>query len=250
MHEILNLHCNHLNQDAKNYFIDKYQRELQEMYKGHLEYIDSPYDKDETPEEYIIVSEDPKLHWKYYDVKGKRVLDLGCGRADASSIEQTTPYYFNSQEAAFVVAVDSWEEDIEYFKKNLHNKDKFEFIYDRIHSADQIRDYIKRYKINSVKCDIEHMEKVLLEMTKEDFEGVDNIALEVHTHQLKDALIPKLKEFGFYVNVEAPHTACVFIQVLFCTRKKTSEQPAQIEIELPKSTKKVSSDLEEFSYML
>ena len=55
-----------------------------------------------------VTSEDPQHHWKYINVRGKRVLDLGCGNhGNATTLPYpTTLEYFLEQGASFVVGID------------------------------------------------------------------------------------------------------------------------------------------------
>ena len=141
-----------------------------------------------------IKSEEPSEHWFMLDVKDRTVLDLGCGLWDSQT---PTPYYFlNTQGASRVVGVDSSKESYEWYHKNYmpHN---FLLHLDNIDHIDKFKMYIGFIKPNVIKCDIEGMELLMGNLTKEIMEPVREIAIEYHGLAHNIMLKTMFNEWGF-----------------------------------------------------
>jgi hypothetical protein len=144
---------------------------------------------------FIITTELPEEHWKYTNFKDKNVLDLGCGRWDAVTLEDTTPYYFLKKGASKLIAVDILETEIDFYKnQNLKNA---EFICTSIDNVQKIKELISTHNINVIKCDIEGNELLLLELTENDLTNVESFCIEYHGSHIKPLLENKLNELGY-----------------------------------------------------
>ena len=164
--------------------------------------------------------ENPDQPWEYVNVKGKRVLDLGCGDFGNTT---TLPYpstfeYFLENDASFVVGVDSNDIDIE----NLINKvdlNKVKTVTMSIDNPQQIINLIEENSINIVKCDIEGAESTLFDVPEENFKKVEEYYIETHSEDLHARCVSKLTECGYniYAEIILSHTggAC---KVLFAKR--------------------------------
>lgn len=169
--------------------------------------------------DYYIPNEDASVHWKYFNPKGKNVLDLGCGRWDASSAEEYSPIWIYNQGAIQVIGIDGDPREIEIMKEITSDKtDKFTFINDRIGMPDQVKDYIKKFNINAIKSDIEGAERVFIDgFSKEDFYCIDLFSVEYHGAELRDLLIQKIPTWGFTITVHGKLYAPNY-GVLFCEK--------------------------------
>jgi len=144
-----------------------------------------------------IKSEDPEDHWSYLRVNNKRVLDLGCGRWETADFNRTTPIYFLSKGAKFVVGVDINQDEIDFFKDK--NIDKTDFIQLNVNNIKTLTDLINLYNIQTIKMDIEGHERIILDGLAEDFKSIENIAIEYHIGADVDSIKNKLEEFGFTI---------------------------------------------------
>ena len=144
-----------------------------------------------------IKSEDPDDHWSHLNVSGKRVLDLGCGRWDATDLSKTTPMYFLSKGAEFVLGIDKSQDEITFFKDK--NIDRTDFIQLTVKEIKTLINLINLYNIQTIKMDIEGQEKIIFEGSAEDFKSIENVAIEYHIGIDANLLKNKLVEFGFII---------------------------------------------------
>lgn len=151
---------------------------------------------------YTIPSENSSEHWTYFNVDNKNVLDIGCGIWYTKDMEETSPIFF-AKTANRVVAIDSNGSDIEKLKEYVNKNEKYTFKKVIVTDAQQIRDLITEYSITALKCDIEGHERVLLGLSNEDLEFVTEIAIEFHTHDLKDSFMKKIPEWGYNIDCVA-----------------------------------------------
>ena len=167
-----------------------------------------------------ISVENPDQHWEYVNVKGKRVLDLGCGDFGNATILSypSTFEYFLENDASFVVGVDYNNIDIE----NLTNKvdlNKVKTLTMSIDNPQQIINLIEENNINIVKCDIEGAESALFDVPEENFKKVEEYYIETHSEDLHARCISKLTECGYniYAEIILSHTGGAS-KVLFAKR--------------------------------
>lgn len=160
----------------------------------------------------IILSEDPKDHWKHLNTKDGIVLDLGCGfnDDDCRNKKYSTPHYFKEQGASLIVGVDGNASDIELLRQEIDG----EFIAELINSGSQIQGYISKYKPTHLKCDIEGNETFLFQT---DPMTLRCVAVETHGPQYRQGLNDWLNRWGFSVySVEslasAPYIDIVYAQ--------------------------------------
>lgn len=146
-------------------------------------------------DEFNIMSENPEDHWSKLDVCGKNVLDLGCGRWEASSFEETTPNFFLNQKANKVVGVDIEDNEIHFFT-NI-NPPNCIFIKCDVSNADTLISLIKKYEIEVIKMDIEGNEIILKDIEIKDFKNISSIAVEYHLNVDKNLLVETLANLGF-----------------------------------------------------
>jgi hypothetical protein len=150
----------------------------------------------------LIHSEDSSVHWKYLDVSGKTVLDLGCGLWGVNDIKESSPVYFKSKGAKRIVGVDLNTKDIDTFKNYFNENfkgDGSEFLVKMIKGTNDMLDLINNYQIESIKCDIEGFEKVLFNITKEQLKNVGSISVEYHNRALFLNLVNTFNKWGFKI---------------------------------------------------
>jgi hypothetical protein len=143
--------------------------------------------------------ENPEFHWEFINVKGKRVLDLGCGDfGNAVNLPYiTTAEYFLDNGASYVLGVDLDAGDIS--RINNHLGSKLELRNENITSPDQIKNLIIENQIQIVKSDIEGGEIHLLEMSDEDFSQIEEYYIETHNTSLESGFVDKLTRCGYII---------------------------------------------------
>jgi hypothetical protein len=156
-----------------------------------------------------ISSERSQDHWPFFEVKGKNVLDLGCGRHQTYDINDHSPTYFLNKGANLVVGIDASKEEVDYYNNYDFNlKSKLIVEQKFINSPEEILSLIKSHDITAIKCDIEGGEINLYPLTKTDLDKIEEIAIEYHTDEIKDNISKKLQEWGFVIKAEAVFTYC------------------------------------------
>jgi hypothetical protein len=169
---------------------------------------------------YSIESEDSTKHWPYFSVDNKNVLDLGCGRWHTSDYNELSPIFF-AKSASLVVGVDCNPDDIIFYKEKTKGNSKFIFIHQCITNIEQVKELLVTNKITALKCDIEGAEKILLDLTKDDLELVDELAIEFHSEKLKQDFTTNVVEWGFNIKVKANFVNTPdYMGVLFCDKVK------------------------------
>lgn len=119
-----------------------------------------------------IPSEDPNVHWNFFDIKDRVILDLGCGKFYSPI---STAQWFIEKGAKKVLGVDL--SDIGYTNKNL------DVVIKNIQSTEDIQSLIDVTKPDVLKCDIEgseiHLEHLPL------YENIKQIGIEYHDAKTK-----------------------------------------------------------------
>lgn len=147
----------------------------------------------------IINSEKASVHYRFFNTNGYNVLDLGCGRYGFDlPFEEYSPIYFGRNGANKVVAVDYRPEEIDFYIQN-ESDSKYIFLTNLINSPDVIRGYINDYQITAIKCDIEGDERYFSDISKDDMSNIVEMAIEYHSFEMKDMVVDKLNEWGFYI---------------------------------------------------
>lgn len=148
--------------------------------------------------------EHPSLHWKHIQCKDKIVVDLGCGRWE--HIEQrdpswpTTPEFFAKLGAKHVYAYDIDQKEIDWHKEHTCPVYcQVTAICLNIDSVNIIREIYNTHKPDTIKCDIEHNEKFLLELTDEEFSSIQQYAIETHSDQLFDSFVQKFTSLNYKI---------------------------------------------------
>jgi hypothetical protein len=152
--------------------------------------------------ELVITTENPEVHWGFVNVKDRIVLDLGCGRVWHTDRQRSsdkhlhwpdTPEFFLNRGASQVIGVDPRSYEIErYQDEYLYNDDKGIFLCQEITAAKDIQDLIEGFNPNCVKVDIEHHEKVLVDLSRDVIKKVDEWYVECHTSELFNDVVMKL----------------------------------------------------------
>jgi predicted RNA methylase len=148
-------------------------------------------------------SENPSLHWGFINCKDKVAIDLGCGRWEHVEYRDpswpTTPEWLIQLGASKVYAFDIDENEIHWYNTNIAPKMPVEAFCAGITTVDDIRNILNTYNPKVVKCDIEHYERVFLDLTDEEFLSIDFYALETHSDALYDAFIERFNNLGYEV---------------------------------------------------
>lgn len=169
--------------------------------------------------EYVIESENSTDHWPYFEVEGKNVLDLGCGRWYTEDLNECSPIYFGIKNANKVVGVDGNPDDINFYTSSTEGNPKFVFISEHISNASQVKSMIDEHSITALKCDIEGGEICLLDLTASDLESITELAIEFHSEELKQSFTSKVLEWGFTIKVKASFARTPdYMGVLFCSK--------------------------------
>jgi hypothetical protein len=156
-----------------------------------------------------IISERSVDHWPYLNVKGKNVLDLGCGRHQTYEVKDHSPCYFLDQGASKVIAIDASQEEINYYE-SIYGKENPTFYAECAAISDpvQVLNYITKYDITALKCDIEGYETALYDITKDQMKGITDIAIEYHDNDRRENVLRKYNEWGFELIAEGLFTYC------------------------------------------
>lgn len=172
----------------------------------------------------LLNNENSAEHWKYIDVKGKAVLDLGCGRWNkVEKVEDTwltTPEHFIKQGAKKVIGVDIDSEEIAWFNNKFGKDTNYNFLCQSVNSVQDIIDLYDTYNPDCVKCDIETNEKYLLELSKEKFCSINHYYIETHGRELYVQFLNILSQYNYYINeqIDLTHTNG-YCKVLFAIRQ-------------------------------
>jgi SAM-dependent methyltransferase len=125
----------------------------------------------------VIKSEDPAEHWGFLPVEGEIILDLGCGINNADHI--STPVYWITNKASYIIGIDASPESYELFKKHLFLRN-FVNIMDYIDRIEKFELYLGYYKPTVVKIDVEGGELYLNGLDSQYLDSVKHIAIEYH----------------------------------------------------------------------
>jgi hypothetical protein len=167
-----------------------------------------------------ILSENSEHHWAYTNTKGKVLLDLGCGRHDTYDLYQSSIIYLGEIGATKAIGIDARGGEINYFNAVNPNPEKYTFICREISSPDDVRELMKTYNPTAIKCDIEGLEVVFYEITKEEMDNVVEFSVEYHSLDVRERMIQKLNEWGFEIHTEGKFAFVDAPQmgVLFCSK--------------------------------
>jgi SAM-dependent methyltransferase len=150
-----------------------------------------------------INSENSTDHWQYFDVAGKNVLDLGCGRWEVKEKNELSPFYFLNSGAKSVVGIDSNIEDVIYFNQFTQEEPRLIIKNDCISQASQVQQYIKEYNITALKSDIEGSEVVISRgFSKDDFDNINEVAIEYHSHDICREFMECIPKWGFTIKAQ------------------------------------------------
>ena len=146
-----------------------------------------------------ITSENPENHWRFLNVKDKRVLDMGCSFWDSSFNEGwlSSSEYFISKDAIEVIGFDSAMQDIEKYEKLYGNDDRYNIFFLHMDSEEKMKYVLNQYKPQVIKCDIEGAEIFFDNITEEEIWFVDEIAIEYHNDPTREMCERKIKEWNF-----------------------------------------------------
>lgn len=146
-----------------------------------------------------ITSENPENHWRFLNVKDKRVLDMGCSFWDSSFNEGwlSSSEYFISKGAIEVIGFDSAMQDIEKYERLYGDDDRYKIFFLHMDSEEKMRHVLSHYKSQVIKCDIEGAEIFFDNITEDEMWFVDEIAIEYHNEPTKEMCEKKLKEWKF-----------------------------------------------------
>lgn len=167
-----------------------------------------------------IESENPNHHWSYLKVENEKVLDLGCGKHFIDPGWLTTPEYFLSKGANFVIGIDSEGNDINWFNENIKNG---YFITDTIDSIEKLDKYINENQITSLKMDIEGAEIHFIN-SNEQYSSLKHIAVETHSRALFHDMLIKLIKLNFEIEVICTFYPRVYdiCNLIFASRKNNN----------------------------
>lgn len=168
--------------------------------------------------DYTINSENSSDHWIHFNIAGKNVLDLGCGRWNTTDFHESSPIFF-AKKANLVVGVDCSQDEINFYEEKTKGDSKFVFKHQYINNSSQVKEMITKYNITALKCDIEGAEEYLLDLTKDDLKSIDELAIEHHNEKLKHEFTNKVVEWGFNIKIKSNFMNIPdYMGVLFCNK--------------------------------
>ena len=133
----------------------------------------------------IIRSEEPIDHWGFLDIKGKTILDLGCGKFSSTI---STADWFLLNGAAKVIGVDmgsnEYLDDVHYIQMCIDSKEKLQTL-------------IRDYEPQIIKADIEGAEIYFNELSS--LGNTIELAIEYHSGELKEIVLNVIERHGFRV---------------------------------------------------
>ena len=132
---------------------------------------------------------------RFFEPRGKNVLDLGCGRwGGVLDSNEYTPIFAYKRGAEVIVGVDDrGEEKVyyeDYFARNFPESNAH-FYHMSIQTPEQVKHLMQKHDINYIKSDIEGYEVVFLTFSKEDLKNIDTFVLEYHSFDIKNNFINK-----------------------------------------------------------
>lgn len=160
--------------------------------------------------------EHPRDHWpeSCVNVKGRVVLDLGCGffglansfreghtswfyHIPLTNMISTTQHWLNLG-AKRVIGLDPNEDDIEHLR-GVVKEDHVLFLAEPIKSSLQIKSLVKTFGVDVIKADIEGAESYIIDLSDEDFCLVKEYYIEIHSQELFDNMYRKLTACGYQI---------------------------------------------------
>ena len=171
-----------------------------------------------------VNNENPHEHWKYIECNGKVAVDFGCGRWEHVERRDqswpTTPEYLLEKGASTVYAFDIDLNEIDWYKNNFsETKPQIVPIQKDLSTLEVFKEIYSAYKPKIVKCDIEHNERFLLELTDEEFSSVDTYAIETHSDQLQAAFLQKFEKLGYEITNIIHLIHANPMKVIFATKR-------------------------------
>lgn len=139
----------------------------------------------------VIASEYPHEHWKMLQVKGKKVIDMGCGKL-WEGFPNTIEYFLN-EGAAAVVGVEMSDSEEKWYDEHVPEAKIFT---DCINSTEKMRHYLTM-GCQVVKMDIEGAESLLEWMTEQDMGWVEQLAIEYHSADKRRIIEEGQSRWGF-----------------------------------------------------
>lgn len=124
-----------------------------------------------------ITSEDPAHHWRLLNVTGGKVLDLGCGYHNDESRDKdwSTPRYWYTQGALYVVGIDANAADVSRVQRSLPGTYVAELV-----SVEFVAEYMPQ--VTHIKSDCEGGEANLFEVPIADH--IQGVSVECHSLEL------------------------------------------------------------------
>jgi len=159
-----------------------------------------------------ITSETPEVHWQHLYLKGKRVLDLGCGFWTEPERKENygTPHHFIGQKPEFYMGVDQNAGDIKMFSAQYP---EYKFINESVSSPEQVMAWIAEHKITHLKADIEcaegHIFRIPTAMT------LQKVAIETHNQELHEECQRWIERIGMKVTRIDDVSFCPEILVIY-----------------------------------
>jgi hypothetical protein len=171
-----------------------------------------------------VDSEQPSLHWKYIECNGKVAVDFGCGRWEHIEFRDpswpTTPEYLAQLGASKVYAFDIDQNEINWYIENVTpTYPQITPICSDINSVDVVRGIYNQYKPDVIKCDIEHNERFILELSDEEFSIPSFYALETHTDNLYQAFFDRFNDLNYEVISTIDLVHAPPMKVIFAKKK-------------------------------
>lgn len=133
----------------------------------------------------IIRSEEPIDHWGFLDIKGKVILDLGCGKFSSTI---STADWFLLNGASKVIGVDMGSNE---YLDGVH------YIQMCIDSKEKLQTLIRDYEPQIIKADIEGAEIHFKELSS--LGNTIELAIEYHSGELKEIVLNVIERHGFKI---------------------------------------------------
>lgn len=171
-----------------------------------------------------VNNENPHEHWRYIECTDKITLDFGCGRWEhvehRDQTWPTTPEYLLEKGASKVYAFDIDEKEIEWYQNNIcESKPQIIPIKKDLSNLEVFKEIYSEYQPKAIKCDIEHNEQFLLQLSDEEFSSVEHYAVETHSDELQRLFIEKFENLGYEITAVIHLIHANPMKVIFANKK-------------------------------
>ena len=179
---------------------------------------------------------DRKFKTRYNNISfdNQTILDLGCGHignarpmfSENLFINDSSPQVFLNHGAQMVIGVHDRTEELTRLANDLSEyieQKKLILLEEHIDNTRTIERLIRKYNINTIKCDLENdREKYLFMIEPDLLKLIDNFFIETHSHDGYMQTIAALRAYNYHIyrKIEFTH---VYGVCILCARRPTRD---------------------------